>query len=216
MKINMVSLEDGITATGFRKMAAYVERLNADTKLFYVGTNSYRSFWKSFSRKMGTAMNFGPEQIDQIAQGVAGADLIAFSCMTGYADIARKVIARVREVSPQSYVMWGGIHPIIYAEDAIQADVDAICTGEGEFAFREWLDLYTRGEDFTKVKNFWFRQNGQIIRNGFLPLMSAAELETLPYQKYAGEEWIYAANEGFRRVALSDYLQNNGLAYQAI
>ncbi|HEX2121972.1 MAG TPA: radical SAM protein [Thermoanaerobaculia bacterium] len=216
MKIHMVSLEDGITATGFRKMAAYVERLNADTKLFYVGTNSYRSFWKSFSRKMGTAMNFGPEQIDQIARGVAGADLIAFSCMTGYADIARKVIARVREVSPQSYVMWGGIHPIIYAEDAIQADVDAICTGEGEFAFREWLDLYTRGEDFTKVKNFWFRQNGQIIRNGFLPLMSAAELETLPYQKYAGEEWIYAANEGFRRVTLSDYLQNNGLAYQAI
>lgn len=217
MKINMVSLEDGITATGFRKMAAFVERVNPDTHLYYVGTNSYRSFWKSFSRKMGNALQFGPEQIDQIAQGVAGADVIAFSCMTGYSDIARRVIQRVREVSPQSYVMWGGIHPIIYAEDAIQADVDAICTGEGELAFAEWLDHFQRGTDFTKTHNFWFKnKSGEIQRNPFRPLMSASELETLPYQKYAGEEHIYQANEGFRPVALSDYLQNNGLAYQAI
>lgn len=54
MRIHIVSLEDGITATGFRKMVGYVERLNPDTKVFYVGTNSYRSFWKSFSRRMHT------------------------------------------------------------------------------------------------------------------------------------------------------------------
>jgi len=29
MRINLVSLEDGITATGFRKFAAYAEKLNA-------------------------------------------------------------------------------------------------------------------------------------------------------------------------------------------
>lgn len=32
-------------------------------------------------------------------------------------------------------MIWGGIHPIIYPEDAISADVDAICSGEGELAF---------------------------------------------------------------------------------
>ncbi len=218
MKIHMVSLEDGITATGFRKMAAYMERVNPDTRLFYVGTNSYRSFWKSFVRTMGKPLQFGPDQIDEIARGIAGADVIAFSCMTGYAKIAKQVIARVRELSPQSYVMWGGIHPIIYGEDAIQADVDAICTGEGELAFAEWLEHFQRGTDFTNTQNFWFKDKGGTIkRNGFRPLMSAMELEMLPYQKYAGEEWIYSPEEhGFRRVALSDYLQNNGLAYQAI
>jgi radical SAM superfamily enzyme YgiQ (UPF0313 family) len=114
--------------------------------------------------------------------------------------------------------MWGGIHPIIYPENAIEADVDAICTGEGEFAFAEWLELYTSGKDFTKIQNFWFKQkDGTILRNGFRPLMSAAELETMPFQIYAGDEWIYSSdNHGFRRIALSDYLQNNGLAYQAI
>ncbi|HET8797350.1 MAG TPA: radical SAM protein [Thermoanaerobaculia bacterium] len=216
MKIHMVSLEDGITATGFRKMAAYVERANPDTRCFYVGTNSYRSLWKSFSRSMGNAVQFGPEQIDQIARGVADADVVAFSCMTGYSDIAKKVIARVRELHPAAYIIWGGIHSIIYPEDAIQADVDAICTGEGEFAFQEWLDLRAAGRDFTGVRNFWFKTKGGIVRNPFRPLMSPLEMEALPFQKYAGAEWIYQHNEGFRPVALSDYLQNNGLAYQAI
>jgi anaerobic magnesium-protoporphyrin IX monomethyl ester cyclase len=218
MKIHMVSFEDGITATGFRKMAAFMERVNPDTRLFYVGTNTYRSFWKSITRKMGTAIQFGPEQIEEIARGIAGAELLAVSCMTGYSETAKKVIARVRQLAPETYIMWGGIHPIIYPESAIEADVDAICTGEGEFAFAQWLDLYTRGADFTKVQNFWFRQkDGTIVRNGFLPLMSAAELETMPFQKYAGEEWIYSPDHhGFRRIVLSDYLQNNGLAYQAI
>ena len=218
MKIHMVSFEDGITATGFRKMAAFMERVNPDMKLFYVGTNSYRSFWYSITRRTGTAVKFGPDQIDEIANGIAGAELVAVSCMTGYADTARKVIARVRQLNLDAYIMWGGIHPIIYPENAIEADVDAICTGEGELAFEEWIDRYSRGEDFTKLQNFWFKQkDGTIIRNGFRPLMSAAELETMPFQKYAGEEWIYSPDHnGFRRVTLSDYLQNNGLAYQAI
>ena len=59
MKIHLVSLEDGITATGFRKVAAYVERLNPDTRTFYVGTQRYRSMWKSFVRKMGEGREFG-------------------------------------------------------------------------------------------------------------------------------------------------------------
>jgi anaerobic magnesium-protoporphyrin IX monomethyl ester cyclase len=212
----MVSLEDGITATGFRKFAAYVERLNTDTKIFYVGTNSYRSLWKSFTRGMGDAQSFGPAEIDQMARGLAGADIVAFSSMTGYSDLTKALIARVREVSPSSYIMWGGIHPIIYPEDAIKAEVDAICTGEGELAFEEFLDHYRRGSDFSGVANFWLKRNGEVRRNPFRPLMSAVEMEGLPFPKYGGEEWIYRAGEGFSPLTRADYLANNGLAYNAI
>jgi hypothetical protein len=60
----MVSFEDGITATGFRKMAAFMERVNRRQVLLR-RDNSYRSFWYSITRRTGTAVSFGPEQIDE-------------------------------------------------------------------------------------------------------------------------------------------------------
>lgn len=217
MKINLVSLEDGIIALGFRKMAASMERVNPDTRVFYVGTPRYRSVMKSLRRNLGEKPPFGPDEIDEIAQGLSKADIVAFSSMSGYSDLTKQVIARVREINKSAYVMWGGIHPIIYPEDAIAATgVDAICTGEGEFPFAEFMHHFEKGSDYTGVHNFWFNQKGEVKRNPFRPLMSPSELETLPFQKYGGEEWLYRMNKGFTPVTLDDYLDNNGLGYPAI
>jgi anaerobic magnesium-protoporphyrin IX monomethyl ester cyclase len=216
MRIHMVALEDGITATGFRKIAAYVERLEPDTKVFYVGPHSFRSLWKSISRRGGMVPAYGPEEIDQIAHGLAGADIVAFSSMTGYAELTKRVISRVRVISPRSYLMWGGVHPIIHPEDAVRGDVNAICTGEGELAFEEFFLHFRQGADHTATPNFWFKNNGEIRRNRFRPLMTPGEMETLPFPKYGGEEWLFRRGKGFTRVTLADYLNNNGLAYPAI
>ena len=219
MKIHMASFEDGITATGFRKIAAYVEKLEADTHVFYVGTRNYRSLGKYFTRKIGNTREFSSGELDQIAEGLAGADIVALSSMTGYAALTKEVAARIRRINPEAYVIWGGIHPIIYAEDAITADVDAVCNGEGELAFEEFFQHFKAGTDFSSTRNFWFknRETGEIKRNIFRPLMTAAELEQLPFPKYGGQEWIYDAEKrGFRLVSKGDYLANNGLAYPAI
>jgi len=66
MKIHLVSLEDGITATGFRKFAAYAEKINPDTRTFYVGTQRYRSMWKSFVRKVGEGRAFGLQRLRRL------------------------------------------------------------------------------------------------------------------------------------------------------
>jgi anaerobic magnesium-protoporphyrin IX monomethyl ester cyclase len=143
---------------------------------------------------------------------------VAFSSMTGYADLTKELATRVRELNPKAYTMWGGIHPIIYPEDAIKADVDAICTGEGELAFAEWLHHFENGSDFSKTSSFWFkdRATGEIKRNPFRPLMSSAELASMPFPKYGGAEGIYEPEKGFRPVTRGDYLNNNGLAYPAV
>lgn len=218
MKINMVSLEDGIIATGYRKMAAFMEKVNTDTHCYYVGTPRYRSIMKSLRRNTGERPPFGPEQIDEIARGIANADIVALSSMTGYSDLTKSVISRVRQINPSAYIMWGGIHSIIYPEDAITADVDAICTGEGELPFAEFLHHFERGSDFTNIHNFWFKgKDGEVKRNPFRPLMSNAELETMPFMKYGGEEYFYRANEHkFTPITLDDYLKNNGLGYPGI
>ena len=159
----------------------------------------------------------GADQIDEIAEGLAGADLVGFSSMTGYSDLTRKVINRLREVDPKTFIIWGGIHPIIHPEDAILADVDAICTGEGEFAFEELYTLMNEGRDYTGVENFWFKQGGKIIRNGFRPLMNQNEMEGLPFPQYGSErERIYKDGRGFVPMKLHDYLANDGLGYSTL
>ena len=135
----------------------------------------------------------GPAEVDEIAADLAGADIVGFSSMTGYADLTRKVITRLRQIDPSTFIIWGGIHPIIHPEDAILADVDAICVGEGEFAFEELYGLLRDGGDHTGVRNFWFKHDGHVIRNGFLPLMTAEEMETMPFPQYGEGEKIYRA-----------------------
>ncbi|MGH9279997.1 MAG: B12-binding domain-containing radical SAM protein, partial [Acidimicrobiales bacterium] len=115
---------------------------------------------------------------------------------------------------------------------------DAICNGEGEFAFEEFYGLMGEGRDFTGVQNFWFKANGgmngssngngsnghgapvgdhTVIRNGFLPLMTPEEMEGLPFPEYgASTEKIYAYGRGFVPMTKNDYLMNFSLGYQTV
>lgn len=215
MKIRLVCLEDGIMSCGFRKMASRVEQLNDDTVVHYVSTNHFGGL-RFLLGAMGGAPDFDDDAVNEVAEGLAGADLVGFSSMTGYSAMTKAIAKRLRELSPQTYAIWGGIHPIMHPEDAIAADVDAICTGEGEFAFEHFLENYRAGRDFSETKNFWFKKDGEIQRNDFLPLMSAQDMETLPFPKYGGREWIYKKGHGFVPVTVADYLHTNGLSYNAI
>ena len=218
MRVKMVCLEDGVTSCGFRKMAAYVERLHPGTESCYISTERYRSV-RAAVRGMGDKAEVSEDQVDEIGQNLKDSDLIGFSSMTGYADLTRRVIKRVRELNPQTYMIWGGIHPIIQPEDAILADVDAICTGEGEFAFEEFFDAFKDGRDHLKTKNFWFRPEagGEIVKNHFLPLMTVPEMEQLPFPQYgAPSERIYLPGRGFVKMGVDDYLINDGLGYTTL
>jgi len=136
--------------------------------------------------------------------------------MTGYADLTKKIMRRLRQIDPRTFILWGGIHPIIHPEDAITADVDAICTGEGEFAFEEFFSQMQEGKNFTGVSNFWFKHGDDVVRNGFRPLMTTQEMDSLPFPQYGKDERIYRAGKGFVPMGLSDYLANDGLGYATL
>ncbi|MEA2686458.1 MAG: anaerobic magnesium-protoporphyrin monomethyl ester cyclase [Actinomycetota bacterium] len=218
----MVCLEDGITSCGFRKMAAHVAEKNVDTRSYYVSTNQFKRFANNVLGRFGTIGDLNDDGIDEVAQGLAGSDMVGFSSMTGYSDLTRRVIERLRQVDPNAFIIWGGIHPIIHPEDAVTASVDAVCTGEGEFAFDELYDLLNEGRDHTGVRNFWFKdpaqKNGQkITRNEFLPLMTAEQMEGLPFPQYGhASERIYEPGAGFVPVTTADYLQHFSLQYQTL
>jgi anaerobic magnesium-protoporphyrin IX monomethyl ester cyclase len=217
VRIKLVSLEDGITSCGFRKMAAYVSNLNADTEALYVSTSRYRTVRRAIKGNLGAAGVLTDDEVDQIADGLADSDMVGFSSMSGYADLTRRISTRLRAVAPDTYQVWGGIHPIIHPEDAILAPVDAICVGEGEHAFQEFYELMQSGEDVTGVKNFWFKRGDEVVRNHFLPLMTVPMMEELPFPAYGQDnERIFRSGEGFMPMGRQDYLMNDGISYTTL
>ncbi len=153
------------------------------------------------------------ELVDAIAEDLVDADILGFSSMTGYANVTSRIIRGVREKSKQPYIIWGGVHPIICPEDAIKADVDAICTGEGEMAFREFFELFSQGRDFHSTRNFWFKEKGVVTKNSMRALTSCAEMELHPFPAYGGREFIFKKGKGFVQTGIGDYLDAWGLSY---
>lgn len=215
MKIAIVCVEDGLASVGVRKMASLIRSLNKDTMLYYVPYKNSRSLYEAWRGTHGDSDDVSEDIVREIAEALGDADIVGFSSMTSYSDLTKEIIAQIRKVNPKTYIIWGGIHPIIVPEDAIM-HADAICTGEGEYAFRDFFEAYTAGEDYTQTGNFWFRKGEEIIKNPFLPLMSGEQMGEMPLPWYAEGEKIYEMNKGFVDLTRDHRLAFNGLSYNTV
>lgn len=215
MKIALACVEDGLASVGVRKMASLVRSLNDDTALYYVPYKNARNLFEAWRGTHGDVEDASDDFVRDIAETLGKADIVGFSSMTAYSELTKQIIEHIRQVNPKAYVVWGGIHPIIVPEDAI-LHADAICTGEGEFAFRDFFEAFKAGKDYRKTGNFWFREGEDIIKNPFLPLMSGEEMGQMPLPWYAEGEKIYSAGKGFVELTRSHRLSFNGLSYNTV
>lgn len=212
MKIALVNVEDGIISIGFRKMASLVKTLHSDTTTCFV-TPGRRSLLEHLSPREGRGSD---DECAEIALGLAPYDLVAFSSMTIHAGTVSKVIANLRELNPGVFVVWGGCHGILDPDSAIR-HADAICTGEGELAFPAFLEAFANGKDHYGTGNFWFRKGADVVKNGFLPLLTSEELGSMPTPEYAsGEERIFELGTGFVPMEKKHYLEHNGLSFRTV
>ena len=134
--------------------------------------------------------------------------------MTQYSTTVQKIIADIRNINPRAYIIWGGIHAIIHPEDAIK-HADAVCTGEGEFAFKNFFDLFRTGKDYTKSPSFWFRKDDNIIKNRNLPLMSPKDMDELPPLMYQDDELVYQ-KAGIKTLNSKNFIKYTGLSYHTV
>lgn len=213
MNIVMACFEDGIENVGFKKISSFIKSINKDTKAVYIPIGNWRSLIKNFIGK--GAGDLSEEDILSISKFLSNSDIIGISSMTQYASVVKKVISKIRESNPSAYVIWGGIHAIIHPEDAISV-ADAVCTGEGEFAFEKFINSYRKGEDLTATPSFWFKTSNGIVKNNNLPLMTANEMDELPILLYQNDELIFKSNEGFRPITRNDFVEYNGLSYNTV
>ena len=213
MKIAFASIDGGIVSVGFRRMASLVRSIHPDTEVSFIVPTNQMSVFSFLVGRCTDAI--AESDMDIMAKHFAKFDIVATSSMTPYAEINRSLFTKIKKLNPNVYLIWGGIHPIVDSEDAIKY-ADAICTGEGEFAFRDFLKDFKAGNDFTKTGNFWFRKNGEVVRNGFLPLQHQNDMDGLPLPLYADNELIFKKDKGFIPLQGREYRRLNGIGYHTV
>ncbi len=81
------------------------------------------------------------------------------------------------------FSVFGGVHASIKPEIIYNKDVDAVCIGEGEYAFLELANKISKKLDITRIQNFWIKdKNGEIFKNELRELCN--NLDILPFPNY--------------------------------
>jgi radical SAM superfamily enzyme YgiQ (UPF0313 family) len=216
MRIELVYVGSSFAAYGFRLLAAIVRRTFPDTACRFVMFFNLRSIVNLLLPASSETVDLTDDEADNISKTFVGCDVLGLASMSEHAAQVKTIIAAARKANPKIFIVWGGVHPIMHPEDAIQ-HADAICVSEAETAFPEFLQKFRDGDHYTDVKSFWFRKGSQIIRNGFAPLLSSAELDGLPLPVYGEDESIYEiGSKTFVRISPEHYLDYDALSYNTV
>lgn len=154
--------------------------------IFPFATSSLSSFLKEkgyiikqlhFERKrelkklLGVIKDFSPD--------VIGCSI--YSCEIPIYPRLTSVIKKWKKNIP---VICGGVHVTVDPLSILNwPTVDAICYGEGELSFLDYLEKLKSGLDVTDTAGFWFKKGGKIIKNPPRPFIE--NLDTLPFYDYS-------------------------------
>lgn len=207
----------GVTQSyyGFRRIAAIAAK-SSDCKIYIVQPAEMRSLISMLKGTDSEKAFFSDDDVQMIAHALGQADLVAVSSMTGEADLVKKILKAVKDSYPDTFLLWGGIHPITAPDDAMESSVDAICTGEGEASFADFLEYFHNKDELFQLRNFWFRDSDHIIKNPLRALLTNDELSSYPRPIYGAKESIFIRKVGFRPLTEKDYRAGNALSYNTI
>ena len=154
----------GELPTGLATLAAYIREQVNDVDLILIDT----SFTPSFDYIDDRLAGFKPD-----ITGIFMDVLMAPNALKA-AGIARR---------QGSLVITGGPQATMAAEDVIQSpDIDAVCLGEGEITFTEYVETFYGDKDFSRVKGIWYKEAGQVRKNPPRPLIE--DIDALPSPAY--------------------------------
>ncbi len=105
--------------------------------------------------------------------------------------------------------VFGGPHPTFFPEMIHEPGVDAICRGEGDFAFAEFCDALEETGEMTAVANFTIKKkDGRIETSPPRPLID--NLDDLPFPD---RELYYSVSDGTAGHRIRSFLAARGCPF---
>jgi anaerobic magnesium-protoporphyrin IX monomethyl ester cyclase len=186
-KVTLISFTDDIYCIGPRRISAQLKRHGFHVDLIFLRPTD---FWGQATQRFRKHYDNPdlPESVyRQLIDLTKDSAMVGFSVWTHQAEQVTLITDRLRrEIG--GLLVWGGIHPTSYPEDAVRA-AGAICMGEGDVSFLRLAEAIEQGRDHRQTAGFWFLDGDRVIRNPGEPL--AESLDELPFMDFEFEQhWI--------------------------
>src|SRR6478609_7147622 len=146
---------------------------NLAIRLLYELNQDHKGLeWKEFNIK---------EDKDEVAKHCAAFDVVAFSCYIWNISQTLAVTEKIKALNPTTKILLGGPEVSYEYEDIIALDhVDYIVLGEGETAFREFMQSFP---DVDLVPSLVYKKNGEVKTNNMAPMFDLKNFQnSMPYR----------------------------------
>ena len=93
---------------------------------------------------------------------------IGITCLTPTASISTHLAKKIKSILPESVIIFGGVHPTLLSNEVLNDEsIDIVIRGEGEFTFREVIDVFMKNRSLKDIKGISYKENKKIIHNGY-------------------------------------------------
>ena len=135
-------------------------------------------------------------------------ELIGYSVMTG----EHYEVLKLNKILKKNFnfiSVMGGPHPTFNQQVIEEDGIDAICIGEGDYSFREFVRKIEKGEDYSSTKTFHIKYKGKIYRNPLGNLVP--DLNELPFPD---RQILYDADPNLAAVGAKSFVSARGCPFK--
>jgi len=155
----------------------------------YFGIMSMAGYLKKYDHTCRALID-NLERVDKQREELKRADIIGISVLSTEHLWLIDVVQRIRTVVPDTPIVIGGLHAILYPEILEEINVDMLCACEGEGVFKKLLDRISLDRisyDLSDIEGLIYKKDGQIRRNKMPELLQCfdwIEDRSVYYKRY--------------------------------
>ncbi|MBN1550535.1 B12-binding domain-containing radical SAM protein [bacterium] len=133
-----------------------------------------------------------PDYESKIQKYLPGSIYAGVSAMTPQVPHAMELASLIRNIAPETPIVWGGIHVSLYPESCLDPLCDVSVIGEGDRTCVDLAHALETGGNLELVKGIAFAENNRVIKTPTPELLDASTLPFIDYDLVDPESYITA------------------------
>jgi len=113
---------------------------------------------------------------------ISDALFVGISAMTPQVPHAMEIARKIRNLNPNTSIIWGGIHPSLYPDSCRDVFCDIVVLGEGDQSCVDIARAIQAGSPFEKIDGIAFEKKGKVHVTAPRKLL---DVDTLPHVDYS-------------------------------